>query len=421
MNNGSGALIRKIQRMVFLAVATALLSLGVGAYAQTPIQPPLDFRVIDTPDDAGGSLTLGWRASPLDGASLTYHVLIAESRDGPYRDVDVFPGNRHRQKGEEDPWWARRFANDEHRYDLRSGEQITLQDDIPYWIKLAVDDGMHATETLPVQAVPHPNLFNRSQANNLLLLILFTVAVLYAIRRARRNPHGFLRRIGGLDAVEEAIGRATEMGRPILYLTGSASMDNPSTIAATVVLGEVAKKVSTYDTGLIVPHRDPIVLAICQEITKEAYTQTARPDAYKPESNFFITDDQFSYTAAVQGIMLRERPAAIFLLGYYFAESLLLAETGHEAGAIQIAGTDADHQLPFFVIACDYTLMGEELYAASAYLSREPVLVGTLRAQDVGKAVLLGALVIGAALLTAGEILQTGIFLPVVEVFYDFK
>ena len=124
---------------------------------------------------------------------------------------------------------------------------------------------------------------------------------------------------------------------------------------------------------------------------------------------------------SVQGIMLRERPAAIFLLGYYYAESLLLAETGHEAGAIQIAGTDADHQLPFFVIACDYTLMGEELYAASAYLSREPVMVGTLRAQDIGKAVLLGALVFGTALMTVGEVFQTEMFMYALQVFYDFK
>ncbi len=406
---------------LILTVGVALLSLLVSVGAQAQLQPPLDFRVMDTPNDGGGSLTLGWSASPLDGSSLQYRVLIADSVEGPYQEVAAFPGDQHVQKDTKGPWWDRPLAQDEHRFDFSSGEQWTLEDGMLYWVKLAIDDGMHSAETQPLSATPYPNLFNGAQANNLLLLIFFTVAVLFSIRRARKNPHRFLRRIGGLDAVEEAIGRATEMGKPILYLTGSASMDNPSTIAATVVLSEVAKKVATYETGLIVPHRDPIVLAICQEITKEAYTQTGHPDAYKPEMNFYITDDQFSYTAAVQGIMLRERPAAIFLLGYYYAESLLLAETGHEAGAIQIAGTDADHQLPFFVIACDYTLMGEELYAASAYLSREPVMVGTLRAQDIGKAVLLGALIFGVALMTAGEIFQTEMFLPAIQVFYDFK
>jgi len=65
--------------------------------------------------------------------------------------------------------------------------------------------------------------------------------------------------------------------------------------------------------------------------------------------------------------MLREKPAANFFMGMFYAESLILAETGNRTGAIQIAGTDADTQLPFFITACDYTLMGEELYAASAY------------------------------------------------------
>ncbi len=411
------------KRAVDLGLTIAIIALLAPlASADTRhLQPPQDFRVIDTPNDGGGSLTLGWSILPVDGSSLRYQVLIAGSVDGPYQEVAAFPHDKHFRKGPKHPWWIRLATPNNHRFDLQSGKQVTFEDGTPYWVKLAIDNGMHSAETKPLSATPRPNLFNRAQSNNLLLLILFTVAVLFSIRRARKAPHRFLRRIGGLDAVEEAIGRATEMGKPILYLTGSASMDNPSTIAATVVLSEVAKKVSTYETGLIVPHRDPIVLAICQEITKEAYTQTGHPDAYTSEMNFYITDDQFSYTAAVQGIMLRERPAAIFLLGYYFAESLLLAETGHEAGAIQIAGTDADHQLPFFVIACDYTLMGEELYAASAYLSREPVMVGTLRAQDLGKAVLLGALILGVALSTAGEIFQTETFMYAVQVFYDFK
>jgi hypothetical protein len=66
-----------------------------------------------------------------------------------------------------------------------------------------------------------------------------------------------------------------------------------------------------------------------------------------------------------------------------------MAETGAQTGAFQIAGTDSVLQLPFFVTACDYTLMGEELYAASAYLSREPLLLGSLKAQDYGKLIAL--------------------------------
>jgi hypothetical protein len=93
--------------------------------------------------------------------------------------------------------------------------------------------------------------------------------------------------------------------------------------------------------------------------------------------------------------MVRERPAANFLIGSFFAESLIFAETGQGIGAIQIAGTADLAQLPFFVAACDYTLIGEELYAASAYLSREPVLMGSIKAQDIVKAALLAVMGVG--------------------------
>src|SRR4029453_1913234 len=109
-------------------------------------------------------------------------------------------------------------------------------------------------------------------------------------------------------------------------------------------------------------------------------------------------------TQAVDGMILPGAPAPNFFLGYYYAEALLLAETGASTGAIQIAGTDADHQLPFFITTCAYTLICEKLYGAWFYLPREPVLVGTLRGQDVGKGLLLAIMVLGTILVTVGEI-----------------
>ena len=83
--------------------------------------------------------------------------------------------------------------------------------------------------------------------------------------------------------------------------------------------------------------------------------------------------------------MEREKPAACFYLGKFYAESLMLAETGNSIGAIQIAGTGSPSQIPFFVTACDYTLIGEEFFTASAYLSKKPELVGSIKGQDIVK------------------------------------
>ena len=60
-----------------------------------------------------------------------------------------------------------------------------------------------------VQATPEPNWVNWKHINNLLLALMFGDIMFYAIGTAREREI-FLRRIPGLDAVDEAIGRATE-------------------------------------------------------------------------------------------------------------------------------------------------------------------------------------------------------------------
>ncbi|HEU4437419.1 MAG TPA: DUF6754 domain-containing protein, partial [candidate division Zixibacteria bacterium] len=150
-----------------------------------------------------------------------------------------------------------------------------------------------------------------------------------------------------------------------------------------------------YQTKLIVPCYDPIVFSICQDVVKGAYLNAGRPEAYNEKDVFFVAQDQFPYVAAVNGIMLREKPATNFYLGQFYAESLMLAETGFDAGSIQIAGTDQLIQMSFFIVACDFTLIGEEMFAASAYLSKEPEQVGSIKGQDWGKVIFAGLSFVG--------------------------
>lgn len=252
--------------------------------------------------------------------------------------------------------------------------------------------------------------FDVRKINVLVFFLFFSAILLLFIYLAKKGRQFFIRRISGLEAVDEAVGRATEMGKPILYVSGMSGLNDVATIAAINILGKVAEKTAEYDTKLMVPCRDPLVMTIEQEVVKNAYVNKGRPDAFKPDTVFFITDSQFGYVAAVNGLMAREKPATNFYMGMFYAESLLLAETGTTTGAIQIAGTDAVNQLPFFVVACDYTLMGEELYAASAYLSREPLLMGALKGQDYTKFLLIIVIVIGVLCATLNYMLNTNTF-----------
>jgi hypothetical protein len=249
---------------------------------------------------------------------------------------------------------------------------------------------------------PAPAWFDRSRWFFLAFVLATGVAYLLYIQIAKRKGKNmFIRRIPGVDAIEDAVGRSTEMGRPVLYVTGIEEITDIQTIASLLILGHVAEMTAEYDTEIKVCNTYPMTMLVAEEIVRNSYTNVGRGDAHRPENIMFITPEQFAFAAAVNGMILRDRPATNIYLGRFFAESLMLAETGFVAGAVQIAGTAEFTQLPFFVAACDYTLIGEELYAVGAYLSREPNQVAQIKAADVMKVVVALLIVIGVVVQTA--------------------
>jgi hypothetical protein len=247
---------------------------------------------------------------------------------------------------------------------------------------------------------PAAQWFDGSRAATLIVLLVVCGAIWINILRAQAGKKLYIRRIAGMDAVTEAVGRATEMGQPVLYIAGIQDMDNVQTVAGITILGSISKMVAEYETSLLMPTSRSLVMSTARETVKEAYLAAGRPDAYREDGIYYVTDEQFGFVAHVDGLMLRRRPATCFYLGAFFAESLILAETGNSIGAIQVAGTAMPTQLPFFVAACDYTLIGEELFAASAYLSQDEKMLGSLKGQDFGKLLAMVFAAVGSVLAT---------------------
>ena len=234
-------------------------------------------------------------------------------------------------------------------------------------------------------AKPTRHWFNMKKLWLLLWIVFIGLAVTVSVWLAKSGRPIRIRRIAALEAVDNAVGRATEMGRSILFVPGIQDMDNIQTVAGLTMLGRVAKTAAEYDATIEVPTCRSLVMEAARDTVRASYLSAGRADGFSADRITYITDDQFGYVAHVVGSMVREKPATCFYMGCFFAESLIFAETGNAIGAIQIAGTAESSQLPFFVAACDYTLIGEEFFAASAYLSGEPAQLGTLRGQDIGK------------------------------------
>jgi hypothetical protein len=230
----------------------------------------------------------------------------------------------------------------------------------------------------------------------LLFTLIFAAFIVLNVRRARSSKGLFIRRIAGLNAIEEAVGRATEMGKPVLMVPGLSDPVNANAVQAINICSHVAKTAAKFSNPIIMCAYSASMYTLAQEVIRDTYQSEGYADRFDQDSVRFISDRQFAFAAGVSGIILREQTAAAFFLGEFYAESLIFAETANSIGAIQVASSTEATQTPFFIAACDYVLIGDEFYAASAYLTKEPVIVGSLVGQDWAKMLAIYFVIVGA-------------------------
>jgi hypothetical protein len=333
---------------------------------------PVKIEASDTPNDKGGSITLTFEESPNDTTGFEYQILRSAEGENTFQVVGK----------------------------VVSGETTfvdsDVEDGLEYFYLLQKSNGdsvVFSAVTGPV--VSKGQWFNKQRLNVLLGVIICFLFIFGFILYGKKKGKLYIRPIAGLQAVDNAIGRATEMGKPILYSSGLGKMERVATMASMNILSSVAEKTAEYNTPLIFPNYDPVVMATAQEVVFEAYSKAGHPEAFNPDDIFFVTQSQFGYAAAVDGIMTRQLPATNLFFGTFEAEALILAETGNSVGALQIAGTDSTIQLSFFIVACDYTLIGEELFVASGYLTKDPQVLGSIKGQDWLKALIVFLILIG--------------------------
>ncbi len=335
----------------------------------------------------GNKVILKWKSPPVevkkyevyraDNNQKDHPILLAQTKNTEFTDSTIKPNVKY-------SYLIRTYIDDTTYADTKWSDNVILA--------LNVKENKNNKPYFDFQKLP---------VLIFLLVFGFLFFLFYYLARLGKVP--YIRKIAGLEAIDDAVGRATEMGRPIIYTTGISTLSDPAIIAGIAILKYVAKKVASYGIDLIVPNNDPLIMIASREAVKEGYTEAGRPDLYKENNIMFLTTEQFGFAAGFNGIVIRGKPGAAFYQGYFYAESLLMAETSYNVGAINIAGTTAITQLPFFIVSCDYTLIGEELYAASAYLSKNPSEIGTIKSEDIAKVIIIIIILVGALLTTLSE------------------
>ncbi len=249
-----------------------------------------------------------------------------------------------------------------------------------------------------------------------LWFILVSIAVgIYAISLGKKGYKN-LRQPAGLGAIEEAIGRAVEMGKPIHFAPGSQPMIGARAVqvaAGLTLLGYVAERAARMGARLICSLRYPELLPMAQDIIQSAYRSADRADLYSDNDTVrYLSTQQMAFASGVIGLVQRERVAANFLLGPFTGDTLLLAEAASQVGAIQVGGMSELGNIPFMIATCDYVMIGEEFFVASAIAGANANQLASIRGQDLIKAgivvvILAGVILKAAGVLDLAKILKT--------------
>ncbi len=246
-------------------------------------------------------------------------------------------------------------------------------------------------------------MFIKGRVTAFFSLAFIAVAVFYYIVKIRGGMKYPLRRLAALNAIDEAIGTATELGKPVFFSTGDGDIvasEGTQVLAGLDILAYASEKCANYNVKIIAATSKPNVHTVTEEVVRNAYATAGRGDTFQADSVQFLSDQQMAYCAASLDLMRKEKVAAAILVGPWFRPGLIIADGAAELGAITIAGTGRMSQLPLFVASCDYCLLGEEMYAGSAYLTGNPTSVATIAGQDAAKLFAFGLIVVGSLLAT---------------------
>jgi hypothetical protein len=245
------------------------------------------------------------------------------------------------------------------------------------------------------------------QIPSLIILLIIIGSAIYFIIQARSGKAVRpVRRVPALDAIDEAVGRATEMGRPVLQCFGEYDINHaehgPAVLASISLTSFISRLCAERGVEFIAVSPYPTTIPAAREAVEQSYESVGKREEFKSENIRYIAG-QLTYGAYVDEVMETEKPAVSISVGPFQAGATYIAEIPKRHGAFTIGGSNRAFSIPFFAVSCDYTVIGEELFAASAYLEQDPAKIASLAGSDIGKLIYIGLVIVGVILTLAGN------------------
>jgi len=237
----------------------------------------------------------------------------------------------------------------------------------------------------------------------LLLLVILPFFVVFTWK-AQHGWRPALRRIAVYERLKHLVSQAAEAGQPMHVAIGSASLaglQSSETLAGLAAFDFVAQKASVWGQPVVATAGDGASLLVAQGLLRSALDAAGYSEQYRVSSLQYSGPDPLAYAAGAAELAEQRQVLGTLLLGHFGPEGLLLAEAGAAEDRTQIGGAALPDGAALLHAALDESVQGEEVLAAGAYLHR-PSHLGSLAAEDLLRAAVVAAIVVGGVLASLG-------------------
>jgi hypothetical protein len=241
----------------------------------------------------------------------------------------------------------------------------------------------------------------------LAIVLLFLALMLVFAALGRMRPGVNLRSLSAYQRLTQAIGIAVESGRCIHVSLGSGEFNGLQAGSALVGLGvleRVARTASISDKPSIATSGDGTLGILSQETISTAFASIGASNQFDANLGQVAGITPLSYAAGTVQVVSSEQVSATVIAGHIGSEVALIADAAAQTGGVTLGGSNSLPAQAVLAATAQEPLLGEELYAAGAYLNTNVVNAASLRAQDFLRWVLIAAMLVGAVLKFLGVV-----------------
>ena len=237
----------------------------------------------------------------------------------------------------------------------------------------------------------------------LVFLLALAILLYYFMDKAAKGKPETIRRLPAFDAMEEAVGRAVEQGRPVLTTYSFRDQFDAPTMVGLETVRYTSKLTTQKGGDMLVGAGAARTLPVAMENYRLGCLEGEVPELYNGANVHFFTKQQWAYASGVMGLMQREQPGACIFIGPFLVEGIHLGINSRRINTMAIGGNTSYSMGAFMFVTMDYVLLGEEMFAAGAYMTEDPVNISGIAAEDVMKWVICGILVVGTLFKLVGS------------------